>query len=180
MKIVMVSPEVVPFAKTGGLADVAGALPLALSRAGQEVCVFMPLYRHVLDGRFELEQTGVEVSFPVFHRRQRGIIWKGAFPGSPVPVYFVEHDSYFYRRELYGDSRGAYPDNSERFSFFSRAVLEAAAPLGLEPDVFHLNDWQSALIAVYLKAGLYAGNPALKRAASVSHRPTRKASGPPS
>jgi starch synthase len=173
LKVIFVSSEVVPFAKTGGLADVAGALPLALSKLGHDVRVFMPLYRHVVDGlkdgRFEVEETDVELSFPVFHRMQKGIIWKSSFsstPGTPVPVYFVEHDGYFYRRELYGGARGAYPDNSERFAFFSRAVLEAVVALGIEPDVFHLNDWQSALIAVYLKT-IFAGGPVLGKPASL-------------
>ncbi len=166
MKVVLVSSEVVPFAKTGGLADVAGALPLAVSRLGHEVSVFIPLYRHVLDRKVEMEPTGVELSFPIFRRRQKGVIWKGSFPDSNVPVYFIEHDQYFYRRELYSTSEGGYPDNSERFAFFSRAVLEAVSALGLEPDVFHLNDWQSALIAVYLKTTC-ADDPVLGRAASL-------------
>jgi starch synthase len=166
LKTVIVSPEIVPFAKTGGLADVAGALPLALSRLGVDVCVFMPLYRHVLDRKFEIEPAGVEVSMPVFHRRQEGKIWKGSFPGTSVPVYFLEHDSYFYRRDLYGGAKGGYPDNAERFSFFSRGVMEAVNALGLQPDVFHLNDWQSALIAVYLKT-TYADDPLFEKTASV-------------
>jgi starch synthase len=170
VKIVLVSPEVVPFAKTGGLADVAGALPIALSKLGHDTCIFMPMYRQVVDsqkgGKFDVEETGVELSFPVYHRMQKGIIWKSSFPGTSVPVYFVEHDGYFYRRELYGDVRGAYPDNSERFAFFSRAVLEAVVALGIEPDVFHLNDWQSALIAVYLKT-IFTGGPVLGKPASL-------------
>ena len=166
MKAILVSSEVVPFAKTGGLADVAGALPLAISRLGHEVSVFMPLYRHVLDRKPDLEPTGVELSFPIFHRNQKGVVWEGRFPGTDVPVYFIEHDRYFYRRELYSDAEGGYPDNSERFAFFSRAVLEAVTALGLEPDVFHLNDWQTALIAVYLKT-THADDPVLGRAASL-------------
>ena len=166
MKVILVSPEIVPFAKTGGLADVAGALPQALSKLGHEVHVFMPLYRHVVDGGFDLEATGVELSFPVYHRRQKGVVWKSFFPGTSVPVYFVEHDGFFYRRQLYGDARGAYSDNSERFAFFSRAVVEAVVALGLEPDIFHMNDWQSALIAAYLKT-VFAGGPVLGGTASL-------------
>ncbi len=166
LKVILVSPEVVPFAKTGGLADVAGALPLALSKLGHAVSVFMPLYRHVVDRELALEPTGVELSFHVYHREQKATIWKGEFPGTTVPAYFVEHDGFFYRRELYGDTRGAYPDNAERFAFFSRAVLEAVVALGIEPDVFHLNDWQSALIAVYLRS-IFAGGPVLGKSASL-------------
>jgi starch synthase len=165
VKVVLVSSEVVPFAKTGGLADVAGALPRALARLGRDVCVFMPLYRHVVDGKFDIQPTDVNLSFPVYHRLQKGAIWKGAFPGTGVPVYFIEHDAYFYRRELYGEGE-AYPDNAERFSFFSRAVLEAVVALGLEPDIFHLNDWQSALIAVYLRT-IFSGGPVLGNAATL-------------
>lgn len=167
MRIVLVSSEVVPFAKTGGLADVSGALPAALSQLGHEVCVFMPLYKHVADGagagKFDLKDTGVEVSFTVGEDLQKGVIRKSAFPGTSVPVYLVEHNQYFHRAELYSEAGAAYNDNAERFAFFSRAVLEAVTRLELEPDLFHLNDWQSALIAVYLKT-IYSEDPIAKAA----------------
>lgn len=167
MRIILVSSEVVPFAKTGGLADVSGALPGALSQLGHEVCVFLPLYRHVADGakagKFDLQATGIEVSFLVSGGTQKGMVHKSAFPGTSVSVYLIEHDQHFNRSELYGEAGTTYHDNAARFAFFSRAVLEAAKRLELEPDLFHLNDWQTALIAVYLKT-IYADDPIAKAA----------------
>ena len=166
MNVIFVSSEVVPFAKTGGLADVAGALPAAISALGHNTCVFMPLYRHVMEKGLPMEETGVKVEFPVWHRKQKASVFKGTLPGTDVTVYFIEHDDYYYRRDLYSHAGEGYHDNSERFAFFSRAVLEAVDALGIEPDVFHLNDWQSALISVYLKTE-YAAHESLGKAATL-------------
>jgi starch synthase len=122
----MASSEVVPFAKTGGLADVAGSLPLALEDAGVDVRVIMPKYASVK----VKEDTAVI--------------------GRDIKVYFVRNDDYFNRKELYGDKFGDYPDNLDRFAFFSREVLERCKRENFKPDIIHCNDWQTALVPVYL------------------------------
>lgn len=126
LKVLFASSEVVPFAKTGGLADVAGSLPIALEALGVDVRVIMPKYRSVKTADSE---TTI---------------------GKNVKVYLVENDDYFNRKELYGDKFGDYADNLDRFAFFSRQVLERCIKEGFRPDIIHCNDWHTALIPVYL------------------------------
>jgi len=125
MRIVICASEVVPFAKTGGLADVTGALPPALEKEGQEVIVVMPRYKSI-------DQPQATI-------------------GKNIKVYFIENDLYFKRDHLYGDKAGDYKDNLERFSYFSKSVLSLLKEINFKPDVIHLHDWQTALIPVYLK-----------------------------
>ena len=166
MRIVYVASEVVPFAKTGGLADVAGALPAELAKLGHDVCIFMPYYQTVRQNDSRVHTTDIRVSVLVRERRVSGEIMCSTVPNSNVPVYFVRNDAYYDRTHLYGDERGDYPDNCERFAFFCRALLEAV-PLVFGPcDIFHCNDWQSALIPVYLKT-LYRDRANLRPARSV-------------
>ncbi len=150
IKVVVASSEATPFAKTGGLADVAGALPQALAELGCDVTLFMPLYRDVVDCGAELLPTGVKVSVPVGRRVLEAEIFSAKSGG--VTVYFVKRDEYFDRTYLYATPQEDYFDNLERFVFFSRAVMEATIKLGLAPDVMHCNDWQSGLIPAYLKS----------------------------
>ncbi len=165
MKIAFVSSEVVPFSKTGGLADVSGALPKYLAALGHKVAVFTPLYRQVRD-KFKLVKSKQTVSVPVGAETVTGEIWKGAFPGTKVPVYFIGNDTYFDRDGLYGDAKGDYEDNLSRFVFFSRAVLEALKALKFKPDVIHSNDWQSGLVPIYCKV-VYNDDPFISQAANV-------------
>lgn len=153
MKIVYVSPEVAPFARTGGLGDVAGSLPKSLKKLGQDVSVFMPLYRHVRRGGFGITTTGLSVPVLINDKPVSAPIYNTSLPEAEVPVYFIENNHYYDRDELYVDpSNGqGYVDNCERFVFFSRAVLEAVRALDIRPDVIHVNDWQSAMISAYLK-----------------------------
>ena len=170
MKILLISPEIVPFAKTGGLADVSGAIPKYVRELGQEIAVMMPMHHIVKDWirdtKSSVKDTGLRVEVPVFHRRQTAAIFEGVIPNTSVPAYFVEHDGYFFRPELYGDSRGAYEDNSERFAFFSRAVVETVSKLGLKFDIFHVNDWQSALIPAFLRT-IYSSDPVIGQSATL-------------
>ena len=148
MRIAMISPEVTPFAKTGGLADVAGTLAVALERLGHEVSLVMPAYRCVLQGDFALEETAIQISVPLAERNEEGAVLKAGV-GKNISVYLVRADRYFDRDSLYGTSAGDYPDNAERFVFFSRAALEI---LRRNPvDIVHCHDWQSALAIVFLK-----------------------------
>ncbi len=149
MKIAMISPEIVPFAKTGGLADVVGTLSAALRRHGHELTLIMPAYRAALQGEFGLEETDMRLSLPVSDRHEDASVLRGR-TGGDITVYLIRADRYFDREFLYGTPDGDYPDNAERFVFFSRAALEL---LRQEPvEIIHCHDWQSALAIVFLKA----------------------------
>lgn len=127
LKVLFASSEAAPFSKTGGLADVAGSLPAALHKAGIDIRVVTPRYKSVKISGGEAGSSGA------------------------VPVYFIENDAYFMRDNLYGDRNGDYPDNLERFAFFSRRVIELQKEIDFKPDIIHCNDWQTALVPVYLK-----------------------------
>jgi len=150
MKIVIVASEAAPFAKTGGLADVAGALPKALFRLGHDPILVMPLYRQVRSSGIPLAQGG-SFSLPVGRRTLTATLAEGEMPGTGSPVYFLDADGLFDRPCLYGEGHYGYPDNCERFATLSRGAIEAMRFLGISPDVFHVHDWQTALIPPYLK-----------------------------
>lgn len=166
MNILMIASEVVPFSKTGGLADVVGSLPKALADAGHAVVVVAPLYRCARDAGIDLIPTGVKVSVPIRERTTVGAVWQATLPDSEVTVYLIENDTYFDRAGIYGEGGTSYGDNCERYAFFSRAALEATLALGLKVDVVHTHDWQTALVPVYLKT-IYRSNPGLAEAASL-------------
>jgi starch synthase len=149
MNVIIVASEAVPFSKTGGLADVAGSLPIALKALGCKPVLFLPYYRQVAESGMETEVTGLEVTVPMGKREVKGQVMRSSSSG--VPVYFIRRDEYFDRTHLYGTPEGDYFDNIERFSFFSRAVLEALKARGFQPDIIHCNDWQTALVPAYLK-----------------------------
>lgn len=139
MRILLCSSEVVPFAKTGGLADVAGALPLALEELGQEVIVAMPRYKEIQSrqGRDKIQKLKEDISYSII--------------GKNIKVYFIEKDTFFNRDGLYGDKTGDYKDNLDRFSYYSKRTLELLKEINFKPDIIHCHDWQSSLIPVYLK-----------------------------
>jgi starch synthase len=157
MHIAFVASECVPFSKTGGLADVVGALPRALAGLGHQVSVYLPRYRQT---KLVDPQTVVRSITVPFDDKYRfcSVVTAGSSAG--VRFYFVDYPPYFDREALYGTSAGDYPDNAERFALFSRAVLEASKVLGV-PNVFHCHDWQSALLPVMLRT-LYAEDPAFR------------------
>jgi len=148
-KVLMVSSEVFPFAKTGGLADVAGSLPKALLSLGADVRVIMPLYKCVKDRRFELVKEASGVKHPSLTGSRGFNLYANRTEG--ITTYFVDNRRYFMRKGLYGTVKGDYPDNDMRFSFFSKAVLAAIKAIDFKPDIIHCNDWQSALIPFYLR-----------------------------
>ena len=164
MKILFATSEAVPFAKTGGLADVAGSLPLALAEAGHDVRVIMPRYQIVDSKRFGLRHVAA-YHVDLGSWRERCDILQGSM-GKNVPVYFLEKDIYFDRPGIYGTRTGDYPDNAERFIFFSRAALELCKVLDFEPDIIHCNDWQTGLIPLYLKT-FYRGSSPFERTKTV-------------
>ncbi|MGH7836151.1 MAG: glycogen synthase GlgA [Candidatus Binatia bacterium] len=147
MKILIVSPEIYPLAKTGGLADVASALARTLAAAGAEVALAMPAYQLVLQSGFSIEETGMELETPLGTERIKVTVLKTRL-AEPVPVFLIKADRFFQRDGIYGTPAGDYPDNLQRFTFFCKAALALAARLA-PWDVIHCNDWQSALIPVF-------------------------------
>lgn len=144
MKILYAASEAAPFCKTGGLADVAGSLPPALAEGGAEIAVILPLYQSVRekfgDQMEYLGYTYIDLAWRhaycgLFQIKRRGVTW-----------YFLDNEQYFKRPELYG-----YNDDGERFGFFSRAVVGILPMLEFLPEVIHCNDWQTALIPIYLR-----------------------------
>ncbi|HEX7446934.1 MAG TPA: glycogen/starch synthase, partial [Pirellulales bacterium] len=166
MNILLAASEAVPFAKTGGLADVVAALPAALERLGHRAVVFLPGYRGALGGGQAIEPTHVRVSVPIGSKTVEGTLLKSRLPDSQVDVYFIKQDEYYLRDELYGVNGSDYVDNCERFVFFCRAVLEAVRQLSLRIDVVHAHDWQTGLIPAYLKT-IYRGLPGFEQIASL-------------
>ena len=162
MHIAFVASEGVPFSKTGGLADVVGALPRALAALGHQVSV----YRAALspDQAHRSATVVRSITIPFDDQYRFSSVVTGGSQGG-VRFYFVEYPPYFDRDALYGTAAGDYPDNAERYALFSRAVLEASKILGV-PHVFHCHDWQSALVPVLLRT-VYAEDPAFREAATV-------------
>ncbi len=157
-KILFVAPEVVPFAKTGGLADVVGSLPAALMKLGCEVNVVLPRYRAVSPEKYKLKAEKRGLSVPMGMGEMQADILSTRLGDTHGTVYFIQNDRYFDRDGFYGTAEGDFHDNAERFAFFSRAVLEMLKALNWFPHVLHLNDWQTGLVAAYLKT-LYADLP---------------------
>lgn len=149
LKVLFVSPEVEPFVKVGGLADMVGALPKDIAALGHDVRVVCPLYsatKRVGEWRAREEPLGVEVGPETRWART----WETKLPGTAVPAYFIEHEWYFGRTEVYSESN----DNTFRFAFFSRAALALCEQLDWVPDVIHCHDWTTGLLPVLLNTTL--------------------------
>lgn len=147
MNILFVTSEMSPLAKTGGLGDVIGALPKAIRKAGHDARVIMPLYKQIKD------RYGDQLQFMRWSMNKLG--WRTMYSGlfkmdvNDIPVYFIDNEYYFGHESIYLE----YSFDIERFSFFQRAVLEALGdPMKFEPDILHLNDWQTGMIPVLLEA----------------------------
>jgi starch synthase len=150
LKIVMITSECVPYAKTGGLADVVGALPQALAALGHEVVMVMPKYASINAAKHKLERYWD--NFGVW--MGGGLEWCAVDRASNrgVQTFFIENHKFFAREGLYHDaSYQDYEDNPRRFAFLSRAGLQLCHDMGFKPDIVHVHDWQSALAAAYLK-----------------------------
>lgn len=161
MKVVFAAGEAAPFCKTGGLADVAGALPRELARAGHEVSLFLPYYRSVR-ARWPAK-TAARLSFPFGAGEGRADLL--SLDAGGVRVFFVDCPAYFDRDGLYQEGGKDFPDNGERFAFFSRAVIEGAKAVAAGVELFHCHDWQAALLPAFLRT-LFAREP-VARAATV-------------
>lgn len=149
MKIAYVTSEAVPFAKTGGLADVAGALPKALAELGHDVRLFMPKYYSIDETTYDLHYCWNIGEMPIRVAGEVNTvhILRGLIPNSDVYAYFVDCPRYFHREHLYTNDI----DEDERFILFSKAVIETFQRLKWAPDVVNCNDWQASLIPLYLK-----------------------------
>ena len=164
LKLCILTSEMVPFAKTGGLADVAGALARNLGTIGHNVRAFLPLYAIVRRGHAELQPVpGVQqVALRIGDTRYSFSLQTASLPGSDASVYFVDCPELFDRAGLYtGD-----PDEHRRFLLFTRAAIESCRRLGFAPDIFHCNDWHTAFLPLFLK-NLYGADALLANAKSL-------------
>ncbi len=154
MRIFFVASEGVPFSKTGGLADVVGALPKALAGLGHDLTVVLPRYRMTKPGKplANLKSLTLPLSCGF---RFASVQDAGRTNG--VQTYLVDCPEYFNRANLYMENGQDYPDNAQRFSAFSLAALELMKRIGAPPDIIHCHDWQSALVPIYLRS-LYSAD----------------------
>jgi len=150
LKVVIVVSEAVPFAKTGGLADVAGALPKALAKVGADPVLIMPYYKEVSRGGFCEKRVG-RMDVPVGATAVTANIYTAHIPGTDIPAYFIGYDPYYYRDGLYQEKGIDYPDNAERFTLLCRGALELMIHEKIKPACLHLHDWQTGLIPIYVK-----------------------------
>ncbi|MFI5272487.1 MAG: glycogen synthase [Ktedonobacterales bacterium] len=160
LRVLLVAAEGVPYAKTGGLADVIGALPRALKRMGHDVRIVLPLYQSVDPGRWRLRTALDQLAVPMNGQAECVRVLE-APTSDEIPVYFVDSERYFHREKLYG-----YHDEGERFVLFSRAALELTRALGWQPDVIHCHDWHTAIIPNWIKT-LYRDDPHFAHSATV-------------
>ncbi len=161
MKILIATPEAVPYAKTGGLADVAGTLLKEYRGMKHEAYIILPFYKNIKKRDVTLKDMGLKIKVPVGEREIEGKLFRDR-----SSAYFIDCDEFFNREELYGTPQGDYSDNASRFIFFSRGVLETCRTLNFKPDVIHCHDWQTGIIPLYLKT-IYAFDTFFKDTASL-------------
>ena len=166
MRIVFVASEAVPWAKTGGLADVAGALPDALAQLGHDVTLIMPHYRVVDRVEPVPQPTPWRYQVPLGGGHVEGGVSIGRSPAGHVRILFIDQPQFFDRDGIYSAHGADYPDNPARFLFFSRAAIEAMRLAGIKPDIIHVNDWHTGVLPIYLRQ-FYAHCPEVGRAAVV-------------
>jgi len=151
LNILLAASEVVPFAKSGGLADVSGALPKALKELGHDIRVVMPRYYVVDKEKYNLKLLEGSLGVPMGVMGELwAAVYEGRLPGSDVSIYFIEYDAFFGRKGLYDEDGEGFDDNDNRFIFFSKAVMQLAKKLHFRPDVIHANDWHTAPIPMLL------------------------------
>ena len=155
MKILMASSEAVPYAKTGGLADMVSALSLALAKQGNEVRIVLPRYYGINKNELGLEALEGPMGVPMGGGEEWCEVYQAALPGSgkkPIRVYFIDHERFFGRDGIYGvPSEPDFLDNPRRFTFFCRSIFQLCKKIDWYPDVLHAHDWPSALAPVFLK-----------------------------
>ncbi len=160
LKILLLAAEVVPFAKTGGLADVAGALPRAIRALGHDIRVAMPRYGRIDAHQFQLRELLPPFGVPIHRRTEPARIMQTTITPD-IPVYMVENANYFDREGIY-----MYPDDADRFIFYCRAALEALKHMGWQPDVIHCHDWHTAIVPNWLNT-IYREDPFFARTVTI-------------
>jgi len=165
LSILFATSEMAPWVKTGGLGDVAGALPKALAAMGHRVVALTPLYRALAHGDDPPEATGLSVNVPIDGGFTRARLRRKRVNGN-LEVLFLDEPGLFCRPGVYGENNEAYDDNCKRFAFLSRAALETLRVLGEPFDILHLHDWQTALAAAYQRI-IYWNDPLVSRPATV-------------
>lgn len=166
LNILMVSAECAPFAKSGGLGDVVGALPQFLVKAGHKVNVVMPLYSQVDRRKHNIVPAFEKLDVPFGHDHLSCGVYMSVLPGK-VPVYLLEHHDFYSRQGLYHDAAyNDFPDNPLRFAFLSKAAMQLCYLLNFRPDIVHANDWHTAILPAFLKR-LYNDDPVFAETASV-------------
>ena len=156
LKVMMVSSELVPFAKAGGLADMVGALTAALAEIGHDVRVVLPRYYGIDIGR--LRRIGQPLSVPLGGGEEWCAVYEGRFPGAACPVYLLDHEELYGRDGIYGTRiEPSFGDNLRRFALLSRGALQLCRALGWHPDIVHAHDWPAALAPVYLSSAERGG-----------------------
>ena len=143
MNILVVAAETAPYAKVGGLADMAGSLPRAWHAAGHSACIVLPLYGTIDVESYGIVRTDHIIAVPMGTWTEFAEIWHGTLPDCDVPVYFVKSTEYYDRPGIYGYHDG-FPDNDRRFIFLSRASFELARAIGFRPDIVHAHDYHTA------------------------------------
>lgn len=154
MKVLIASPEVYPFVKTGGLADVTGALPKALVKLGVDARVILPKHKGIEELGFPMRYRNHKIVCQISQALVEAEVVESEYDG--VTAYLVEKDEYYFRDYLYSTPDGDYLDNAERFIFFSKSILEAIRATGFAPDVLHCNDWETALVPFFIKTAYRA------------------------
>jgi starch synthase len=164
LKLCVLSSEILPYAKTGGLADVTGALVQNLRLLGHHVYAFMPLYSAVRAAHPELQPVlgGQQIPMTIGTTEFRFSLQTASFPGTDIAMYFIDCPAVYDRAAFYTTD----PDEHRRFLLLTRATLESCRRLGIAPDIFHCNDWHTAFLPLYLKT-LYSSDPVLAAARSV-------------
>lgn len=152
MNIVYLTTEAVPLAKTGGLADVCGSLPIRVAQLGHQAAVVMPAFRSVYASGMEIETTNISFAVSLSPDRLVGCrVLTTKLPDSEVPVWMIDQPQYFDRPGLYGTPDGDYVDNAERFIFFCRAAMMTIERMGWSVDIVHCNDWQTGMVPALMK-----------------------------
>ncbi len=166
IKILLVSSECAPFAKTGGLGDVAGALPLFLQKLGNTVIIVIPFYSFIDAAKYNITTILERMNVPSGGGNIECRVGSTSLPGN-VQVYLIDYEPYFRRPNIYHDDYfNDYSDNPDRFAFLSKAALQLCHELRFAPDIVHANDWHTALLPAFVKR-FYNDDPLFRNAASV-------------
>jgi starch synthase len=149
MNILLVSAELAPFAKVGGLADISSALPIGWKRIGHQPIIVIPKYKGIADN-FHINKTDITLTFTLFGKDRSFSVWISTLPNEDIPVYFIESDELYDRPGIYGNPDG-YIDNDERFFVLSKCALELMIQLNIKPDIISAHDYHTALLLPLLK-----------------------------